>query len=177
MQVKIIESRNLAIKEIKKYLPANPISCEIGFFKGEFSKVIVDVLESKKHIVIDTFCDIRVISGDKDGNNLQYQNMILMENYSKSLGFKTIKGTSDNLKSIEEEVNFIYIDADHSYEWVLKDLNNAIKKVKNGIIGGHDYSESKFEGCFNAVNDFCKSYNLKIDIITNDGCPSYFIRI
>jgi cephalosporin hydroxylase len=48
------------------------------------------------------------------------------------------------------EIDFVYIDADHSFDSVLWDIL-AWKKImkKNGWIGGHDYNH---EGVFGAVN-------------------------
>lgn len=170
-------TRTDSINYLKTVLPSNPITCEIGFFKGEFSKEISQVLESSKHLVVDVFSDTNIQSADKDGNNPAHQDMTLMEAYSKSLGFITIKGTSHDLPD-DEMMDFIYIDADHNYGWVMQDLENARLKVsKNGYIGGHDYTNEKFPGCYKAVNDFCLKYGLEISILTLDGCPSYFIKM
>jgi hypothetical protein len=169
-------NRTEALHCIKRIIKENPITCEIGFFKGDFSKEINTILDSKIHYVIDTFNDNRHISGDKDGQNHTCQDMTLMKNYSISLGFKTVEGCSDELINVQDTLDFIYIDADHSYEWVKKDLNNALKKInKNGIIAGHDYEKNIFPGCFRAVNEFCQQNNYEISILTNDGCPSFFI--
>jgi len=171
-------TRNQALELIKPTIRHQPTTLEVGFFRGEFSSEIVKVLDSKKHYVIDTFSDANMVSGDKDGNNLSYQDMTAMEEYSQSLGYVTVKGTSDKLSSIVEYFDFVYIDGDHSYEWVSKDLVNAVCSTRPGaILAGHDYSQDKFPGCYRAVNDFCNKYNLSIFLITDDGCPSYFIRV
>lgn len=48
---------------------------------------------------------------------------------------------SDRFK--DKSIDFIYIDADHTYESVKKDLELYIPKIKDGgIIGGHDYSDA-----------------------------------
>ena len=166
-----------SLNYLKTILPDKPVTCEIGFFKGEFSQDISRILESSKHIVVDIFSDTNIQSADKDGNNPTHQDMTLMEEYSNSLGFTTIKGTSYDLSS-QDAIDFIYIDADHNYDWVMKDLENARLIIsKNGIIGGHDYTNEKFPGCYQAVNDFCNKYELEISFITLDGCPSYFIKM
>ena len=171
-------NRTEALYIVKQNVPENPVTCEVGFFRGEFSKIINEVLEPKTHYVIDTFDDKNMVSGDKDGNNVVVQDMTKMEEYSRSLGYETIKGTTNDLWRINEQFDFIYIDADHSYEWVSRDLNNVLTKTKSGtVIGGHDYSIDKFPGCYHAVNDFCKEYDLSILLLTDDGCPSYFIRV
>ena len=39
------------------------------------------------------------------------------------------------------QVDMVFIDGDHRYETVLKDINNALELVRpGGIISGHDYS-------------------------------------
>ena len=46
----------------------------------------------------------------------------------------------------DNQYDFVYIDADHTYESVKKDLELYLPKVKNGgIIGGHDYTDNWVE--------------------------------
>ena len=46
----------------------------------------------------------------------------------------------------DNQYEFVYIDADHTYESVKKDLELYLPKVKNGgIIGGHDYTDNWVE--------------------------------
>jgi predicted O-methyltransferase YrrM len=102
----------------------------------------------------------------------------IVEEFKQFQHIKVIKSyTSDFLNSLEDEyLDAVYIDADHSYEGVKLDLNLSLKKVKKGgIIMGHDYTYDKFPGVVNAVNQFCEKNNLKIDILTEDGCPTYLI--
>ena len=70
----------------------------------------------------------------------------------------------------------MYIDADHSYEAVKKDLELCkIKTKPGGIIAGHDYNKEKFCGVVDAVNEFCLANNYYIEYMTEDGCPTYGI--
>jgi predicted O-methyltransferase YrrM len=70
--------------------------------------------------------------------------------------------TSDKMFSELENVkfDFIYIDGDHSYEQVLRDLNNSFKVLKvGGCILVDDYAWIK-DTVRRAVNDF---YNTHFD--------------
>jgi predicted O-methyltransferase YrrM len=50
-------------------------------------------------------------------------------------------------------LDFVFIDADHSYEAVRQDIADWTHKVKpGGWVGGHDYSR-KFPGVIKAVNE------------------------
>ncbi len=63
------------------------------------------------------------------------------------------------VKDIPKPLDFIYIDADHGYEYIKKDLVLASQLVKkNGVIGGHD------AGCLDiekAVTEFCALRKIK----------------
>jgi hypothetical protein len=61
--------------------------------------------------------------------------------------------------------DFIYIDANHSYEEVREDLRLWFPKVKlGGIIGGHDYGFSAFPGVKQAVDEFCAKHRVKLNV-------------
>ena len=50
--------------------------------------------------------------------------------------------------------DFIYIDADHKYESVIKDVELYLPKLKKGgIIGGHDYCPYSWPDVIKAVDE------------------------
>jgi hypothetical protein len=177
--MEIFETRNDLINIIDK----NLVICEIGVFKGEFSKIIFDVLSPKELHLIDIFDGI-MCSGDKDGNNIIWTNLdeeyVNVKNiFSKNNNVYIHKGFSNDILNGFEDNYFdmIYIDGDHSYGGVKSDLESSFLKIKNGgFICGHDYISSKFEGVVRSVNEFCIEKNLKINYITRDGCPTFCIK-
>jgi predicted O-methyltransferase YrrM len=61
------------------------------------------------------------------------------------------------------DVDTIYIDANHNYEYVLSDIDSWSKKVKKGgIIAGHDYSKKRWPGVYAAVNECFESQKIKV---------------
>lgn len=159
------------------------IVCEIGVFKGDFSKKIFEVNPKELHL-IDPFIG-EIYSGDKDGLNMQlakleseYHNLV---NYFwQHQQVKIYKGTSLNVLSDFADSYFdcIYIDGDHSYQGVKTDLNLAYAKTKNdGYIMGHDFCEVKYPEIVLAVTEFCNEKQLSIESVTEDGCPSFIIRL
>jgi hypothetical protein len=86
-------------------------------------------------------------------------------------------------KNLQNKLDAIYIDGDHSYYGCKNDLENARIAVKTGgWIMGHDYLiNSKCHhfydfGVNRAVNEFCEKYKLKIYSLGNDGCVSFAIQ-
>lgn len=169
--------------ELLTILDKNIKVCEIGVFKGEFSKVILDVLQPVELHLVDIF-DGQMCSGDKDGNNITWANLnneyeLLCSKYKDYKNIFIHKGFSYNIVSSFEDNYFdmIYIDGDHSYDGVKIDLQISYNKVKKGgYIFGHDYTVSMFEGVVRAVNEFCEEKGLNIDYITKDGCPTFCIK-
>jgi len=79
-------------------------------------------------------------------------NTVLSDNYGR---FNTIKDTSKNAANnfANGSIDFIMIDAGHSYEALLEDLKVWYNKVKpGGVISGDDYGV--FDGVTRAANEF-----------------------
>lgn len=64
-----------------------------------------------------------------------------------------------------EPLDFIYIDGNHDYDFVFRDIELARKLVKKGgVVSGHDFrpgsfSEDSLEVC-RAVTDYCRKHNI-----------------
>lgn len=73
--------------------------------------------------------------------------------------------SADAAKNIEKEsLDFVYIDGNHAFEYVVADLAAWVPKVrKGGIISGHDYFRSK-SGPYHVVHavwGWTQAYNVK----------------
>jgi hypothetical protein len=177
--MELYNTRNDLFESLDKKL----IICEIGVFKGDFSKFLKDNLDPKELHLIDIF-EGMMCSGDKDGNNIiysdlsrDYENLLTFFQNDKSVflhkgkSFDILNGFEDNYFDI------IYIDGDHTYEGVKKDLEVSLKKIKKtGFICGHDYTQDKFPGVVKAVSDFKLQNNFEISHLTKDGCPSFCLK-
>ena len=68
----------------------------------------------------------------------------------------------------DESLDFVFIDANHEYEEVKKDIELWYPKVKKGgIFAGHDYSDT-WQGVVKAVNEWSLKNN--IEIATGELC-------
>lgn len=169
----------------------NPTVLEIGVFRGDFLSFLVDKCNISYVDAVDIFEGAQD-SGDVDGNNLIRCDLDksfndLSEKYKDMPHVNIIKSDSSTYLSRVKNYYYdiIYIDGDHSYNGVKKDLENAFFKVKNGgYIMGHDYEINVAKGynLYNfgvkkAVDEFCVKYNQKILAKAMDGCVSYCIKI
>lgn len=177
--IKFIKNRNdfyILLKKIK----AKKI-CEIGIWKGDNLKNLLkhDVEEAYG---IDSYCNNHLSNKGiefslKDLNEM-YENVKKLEIKYKNL--KIIRELSCKASSLFKDnyFDFIYIDADHSYEHIKEDLEIWYPKVKKGgILSGHDYVNHTLKngvsfGVIKAVNEFSKKYNLDL-FLTEESYPSW----
>lgn len=179
-KIKFVNDRNILLD----FFPKNLKVAELGVFKGDYSKVILDKLDPEELYLVDIFPAGVSYSGDKDGINPVYEDLEkfypnLIALYKEDKRVKIIKDTSHSfLESLPDDyLDIVYIDADHSFESVKKDLELSLKKVKNnGIIAGHDYMYMRDnDEITRAVNEFCKQNNREVTILTKDRHPTFVI--
>lgn len=79
------------------------------------------------------------------------------------------------IKFMKNVVNLVFIDGNHSYEYVKQDIDLYWRAVKNwGIMAVHDYNHVNFPGVKRAVDEFVKENNLEL---LNKGDVWYFYKV
>lgn len=172
---------------IQKLVPKHGTYAEVGVFKGEFTLFLQESLKPKKLYAIDLFEGVTG-SGDHDGNNFSECQLEDTRRMLDAQGIFTIQGDSAEMirHLTDNSLDMIYIDANHSFDAVTKDLEACFKKVKHGgWIMGHDYGMNMAKStCLyaceplqRAVNKFCKKYGQTIKHKAYDGAVSYAIQV
>lgn len=133
-------SQELGLLELMEKLPSGITMVELGSAFGESAEVFLSTGKVNKIYCIDPFTDIeREIAFD-----------LRLANDKRVV---KIKEKSENVTHLfaEKSIDFVYIDAIHTKEALLRDIKNYKPTVKDGgWIGGHDYSFS-FIGVVEAV--------------------------
>lgn len=115
---------------VNEFIKEEDFVVEVGSFSGVSSRVIA--LRCKELHCVDPYYWGGVVSeGEKnfDAMLVDYPNIKKV----KMPGVEAAKLYEDH------SIDFVYIDADHSYEAVLQDIDSWIKKVKKGgFLAGHD---------------------------------------
>jgi predicted O-methyltransferase YrrM len=153
-------------------LPNNSTGVELGVFKGEFTEQILRTVKPKMLYLIDLWeynKDIHSANFDEKPDMIKnYEHVKKRYGILRNVTIK--KGYSDQeLQQLADgSLDWIYVDADHRYEGVKKDLEVAIKKVKkNGIIAGDDYIEKQGWGVVKAVNELLETRQVELILIKN----------
>ena len=121
------------------------VGVEIGVLKGEYSKIILERWHKGTMYLIDAWRHLDEYI-DMNGQDDQYHYDCLLQTCQRIKPWQDRAHIirMDSVKSADmfpdEYFDFIYIDADHSYEGVVRDIQAWWPKVKKGgLFCGDDY--------------------------------------
>lgn len=158
------------------------VGAEIGVYKGALSNMLLSELPNLHLYMIDRW---QSYSDEEIKNNYcSHMSLRKQETFDKAkeLALKVSNKFKDRAfivpsdsKTaskifIEHTLDFVFIDADHSYEAVYEDISNWLWKIKkNGWICGHDYHR---ESVYRAVHEWFPSVNVE-----SDEDNTWFVRV
>jgi methyltransferase family protein len=185
------------------FLPANAIGAEIGVAHGDFSQALLERAHPARLHLIDPWSHLEPC-GDGDGAYLeaiaaalgpfdppahnelgerQYQ--AICERFSgrpdvsihRQFSYKIARDFGQNY------FDFIYIDGNHAFEYVLRDLHDFASTVKpDGLIMGHDFFDDAFAreqhyGVMAAVQQFlhCTNGEYRLVCLTYEPFSSFVL--
>lgn len=154
-----------SIKFIEGNLKGELIGVEIGVWRGENAEKILQNLSIKKLYLIDPYDAYKsyILPPTKDLTKDEEIAQEKLAKFKDKIRFIKLKA-SDAVHLIPDELDFVYIDGNHTYEYVKQDIENYWPKIKKGgVIGGHDYN-AKEPGINKAVDEFVKNKKTRLYI-------------
>ncbi|KKL73401.1 hypothetical protein LCGC14_2075290 [marine sediment metagenome] len=157
-------------------LPENSVGAEIGVMEGQFSRVILDVARPERLFLVDHWTS--ALPGEKGAKRHAEQAVRLrttLREVCKEIAtgqVRLVVAFSVEAAGMlgERSLDWVYIDAHHSYQAVTEDLEAWFPKVKlGGVIAGHDYQK---ECVVKAVYDFTRDKKLTPVEVTTDPFPA-----
>jgi hypothetical protein len=82
----------------------------------------------------------------------------------------------------DSELDFVYIDGDHSYEFVSTDIKAWWPKVQSGgILAGHDYTPGNSDyghtyGVIQAVTEFAEKHALTVNTTSEQYATWWVVK-
>jgi hypothetical protein len=159
------------------------VGAEIGVERGKFANHLLKNNPQLKLYGIDAWKTYKNYDGlpDISQERLSYYYKEARERL-KSYNIQLVQDLSINAvkRFADESLDFVYIDANHRYEFVTEDIQAWSKKVKKGgMVAGHDYLDNPKEdinyGVKKAVDEWVKNYNIQYLFITKqDEFPTWF---
>jgi len=167
------------INLIQKYLSVkNPVILEIGIHKGDFSEELLRKFNPKKLLLVDPWIAYNDLIYQKSwyGNTL-HSNQNIQDQYFLDVNKRFEKDILENKIELHRKTSdefflgnksifdLIYIDGNHLFEFVKKDVENSLKFINNdGLIVLDDYGLKGWwlDGITKAVKYYEKRKIIKI---------------
>src|SRR3990167_3818018 len=155
---------------------------EIGVEKGKNAQTMFEIIPNLKLYGVDPYKQhpqaSYVYHAEIRHWNAQYLHNAKRQCLKRMKGrnFTLLQGFSEDMaKSIEDNyIDFFYLDADHSYDFVMQDIILWGRKIrKGGIISGHDYYPNKDRSprrakVTQAIDDYTNVHGIKFYITSED---------
>lgn len=147
---------------------------EVGVWEGGNAIEVVQSLPLEKFWLVDCFGDfstqpktIKELGLDENPNYWDDLYKQVQERFAPYPNVEIVKQWShDAAVSLPDELDFVYIDATHTYEGVLKDLRLWEPKVRaGGWVMGDDWT---WPGVVQAVNEFTETNGFDLKISSNN---------
>jgi len=174
--IKLIKRRLGLEKDGREWLlemmPKDSVCAEIGVFWGEFSRLILKIVQPKTLHLIDPWkyetdpTYAQSVYGGARGQNQERMDAIyqrIVRKYTRP-NVQIHRRPSLECAAVfpDNYFDWIYVDANHQYEYVTKDLETYYSKMKpGGLVAGDDYARRQdnwtHDGVTRAVDDIIAS--------------------
>jgi len=157
----------------------NGIGVEVGVQRGLYSEILLEHWKTGTLHSIDRWLyteNYKDIANKEQNVQDSYhqetkKRLERFENRSKVIKKDSVEAAKDYA---DGSLDFVYIDADHSYEGCLRDIQLWYPKIRTGgIISGHDYLNGNLRagvfGVKRAVDEFFNERINDLNIIPDPG--------
>lgn len=147
-------------------------AAEIGVAEGIYSEVLCKHIPNLKLLCVDLWSRYA-----KKGNIDQEKCFDITQRRLAPYPVEYIRKPSmDALADVKDgSLDFVYIDADHRFDFVMRDVIEWSKKVRSGgIVAGHDYYHFKGSGVVEAVNAYTFAHQIHEWFIDDQREQSFF---
>ena len=165
-----------------------PVGCtcaEIGVWKGDNAKTILDILKPSKMYLIDPwmYYDDYPRKLGADGSQKQMEDIYnqVVKRFMKYDNVSIMREKSEDALKKIDYLDWIYIDGNHIHEYVKNDLELSWNIIPiGGYIIGDDYTilrnKTLKKELRMAVDNFIEYHSDEVDVPIKGTCNQYFIK-
>ena len=155
--------------ELAKYFASLgfKVGAEIGVCSGYYSEVLMNNIPGLKLYCVDSWDKYMMYKkfADREAHQSYFEHAVKkLAPYNCEI---IREYSMDAVKRFDDEsLDFVYIDANHAYDFVKEDIREWAKKVRiGGIVSGHDYYVTRQgnRGVVDAVDEYIKEHGYEFN--------------
>ena len=178
-------------EELLKFLPKGGEVYEIGVAEGVFSKEILEKNQPRRLHLVDPWEHQDAKNYQADPNNCSQTEADRRYHYVRDVFSPQLDSgqvqihrsysVDRAIQIADGSLDWVYVDARHTYDGVLEDLRAYAPKIKSeGFIVGDDFSNHQPAQQMNfqvidAVRDFCNESGFHLFAMTMENHPNYVL--
>jgi hypothetical protein len=168
-------------------LPIGGVGMEIGVWKGDYSRHLLRITKPHRLYLVDPWeCQPDFANTSYGGTGVEFRDAAVRSQEDMEALYQKVEMELGRLPAVsvlrmkssdlsgrigEGELDWIYIDGNHTYEFVRDDLHLAWGLVKeNGVISGDDFNARSGPcrfGVRTALLEFCNEKDRRLSVIGN----------
>jgi len=151
------------------------VGVEIGVHQGAHAEYLLENLDLKSLYLIDPYVNYDKYEETWHTGDFNRHEQLAKQRLNHCGEISFVKSMSNEaVDIIPNKLDFVYIDGNHDYKFVMQDILNYYPKLsKNGILAGHDYTHG-WPGVMEAVDNFATDENL--DVNRDNGGDWYILK-
>jgi hypothetical protein len=148
----------------------NGIAVEVGVWLGHFSYPFMNQWRGNKMYLVDPWQKLEDYDDLRSRNFDSKDYGIVLKKFGPYIQHNKVgicRHTSKEAATIlPDNLDFVYIDANHAYKYVLEDMKLWWPKVKDGgILAGHDFYSIDHFGVTQAVIEFATEHQVQVEVV------------
>jgi len=148
------------------------VGAEIGTRKGIFAESLCQQHPGLHLYCIDPWMAYNYVSQRRQ-EQIYPHAVERLSAYNATLVRKTSMDAVDDFS--DESLDFVYIDGNHKFDFVMCDLICWSKKVRQGgIVALHDYRPGEWAGVVAAIDAYTASHDIRPWYVTRETEPTAF---
>lgn len=169
-------------EKLIQLIPEYSAGAEVGVWRGDFSKRLLQQVKPRLLHLIDPWV---VYSGSTyraskygDRKSQDFMDSVyqyVLDRFESQIGSGQVvvhRSTSEDASMRIEDgsLDWVYIDGNHDYAYVRKDLMLYADKLRSGgLLCGDDYMSGRWwgDGVIRAVDEFVEERDLSIEIVAD----------
>lgn len=148
------------------------VGAEIGTKKGEFAEILCRRHPEMRLNCIDPWMEYNWVSQRRQ-DEIYPHAVQRLSAYNVNIIRKT--SMDGVLDFADGSLDFVYIDGNHKFDFVMCDLIGWAKKVRQGgIVALHDYRPGEWAGVVEAIDAYTKTHDIRPWYVTREREPTAF---
>ena len=182
-EIRLKQEAALHGEELLARLPGSVplVGAEVGVWYGTTAEKLLKARPKLFLYMVDRWCTTELWPrGLEDETYLKHWRwMVEAEQRTQFAGFRRDIMHMDSAAAAAKiegaSLDFVFVDADHSYEAVRADIQIWWPKIKpGGLLSGHDYDHPYFPGVRQAVDEAVAEHGWALEL---SGHWTWFVRI